>query len=195
MADIENGFLMVSVDKEDCHVLQFLWVDDPIDENPEPVELRFTRVVFQVSSSPFLLNATIQYHLENTLDAKVSLIRKHSRSFYVDDLIADASREEEAYHLYRSAKDVMKVSGFNLMKFVSNFTSLQDKIEGDEESDEHTRLCRNVTEADETYAESNLCPGQRVRLGEKNVLGVCWDIASDRLVMSLGKSCPCRHIP
>ena len=42
-----------------------------------------------------------------------------------------------------------------------------------------------MTEADKTYAESNLCPRQSVRLGEKKVLGVSWDIASDRLVMTL----------
>ena len=113
---------MVSVVKEDREVLRFLWVDDPMDEDPEPVELCFTRVVFGVSSSPFLLNATIQYHLENTLEAEASLL---SRS--LDNLITGGNSEEDAYHLYRSAKDVTKAGGFNLRKFVLNSTSLQDR--------------------------------------------------------------------
>ena len=64
IADIEKAFLMVSVAKDDRDSLRFLWIDDISKENPEVVTFRFTRVVFGVSSSPFLLNATIRYHLE-----------------------------------------------------------------------------------------------------------------------------------
>ena len=52
-ADIEKAFLMVSVARKDCDVLRFLWVDNAFADNPEVIELRFTRVVFGVSSSPF----------------------------------------------------------------------------------------------------------------------------------------------
>ena len=79
-ADIEKAFLMVSMAKEDCEVLHFLWVDDIMKERPEPVELRFTRVVFGVSSSPFLLNATIPYHLENSSAEPSRVFRQHSTS-------------------------------------------------------------------------------------------------------------------
>jgi len=57
--DIEKSFLMVGMTEEDRDVLRFLWVDDIVKSSPEIVVLRFTRVVFRVSSSPFLLNATI----------------------------------------------------------------------------------------------------------------------------------------
>ena len=63
--DIEKAFLMVSVAEEDRDVLRFIWVDDPRKKNPDIIILRFTRVVFGVSSSPFLLNATIAHHMEN----------------------------------------------------------------------------------------------------------------------------------
>ena len=55
---------MVSIAEEDRDVLRFLWVDDIEKKNPEIVVLRFTRVVFGVCSSPFLLNATLKYHIE-----------------------------------------------------------------------------------------------------------------------------------
>ena len=48
---------------EDCDFLRFLWVKDPNTEPVELVKLRFTRVVFGVTSSPFLLNATIDTHI------------------------------------------------------------------------------------------------------------------------------------
>lgn len=53
-ADIEKAFLMVSVAKDDRNVLRFLWVVDPTSSDPEVVVLRFTRVIFGVSASPFL---------------------------------------------------------------------------------------------------------------------------------------------
>jgi len=58
-ADIEKAFFMIAISERDRDVLRFLWVDDITKEEPEPIALRFTRVVFGVSSSPFLLNATI----------------------------------------------------------------------------------------------------------------------------------------
>ena len=63
-ADIEKAFLMVSVEESDRDALRFLWVHS-VEENPPKIQsLRFTRVVFGVPSSPFLLNATIRYHME-----------------------------------------------------------------------------------------------------------------------------------
>ena len=64
VADIEKAFLMISVHPNDRDVLRFLWVEDPFDNDVKLVTMRFTRVVFGVSSSPFLLNATIKHHLE-----------------------------------------------------------------------------------------------------------------------------------
>ena len=63
-SDIKKAFLMVGMAEEDRDVLRFLWVDDIDNPSPEIGVLRFTRVVFGVSSSPFLLNATIKHHIE-----------------------------------------------------------------------------------------------------------------------------------
>ena len=66
IADVEKAFLMVSVSKDDRDALWFLWVDDIEKIPPNPVEMRFTRVVFDISASPFLLNTTlyIYHHLD-----------------------------------------------------------------------------------------------------------------------------------
>ena len=55
---------MISVEDEDRDVLRFIWVDDVSKERPELQVFRFARVTFGVSSTPFLLNATIKFHLE-----------------------------------------------------------------------------------------------------------------------------------
>ena len=58
--DIERAFLNKSVSEEDRYVLRFLWFDDLKREYPQIIVLQFARVVFGVSSSPFLRNATVK---------------------------------------------------------------------------------------------------------------------------------------
>lgn len=74
IADVEKAFLMVSVCNKDRDALRFLWVDDNEKTPPVPVEKRFTRVVFGVSASPFLLNATLYHHLEKYREGNPSLV-------------------------------------------------------------------------------------------------------------------------
>ena len=62
MGDIEKAFLMVHMNEADKDVLRFLWVDDIDKAEPKVITMRFTRVVFGLSSSPLLLNATIKHH-------------------------------------------------------------------------------------------------------------------------------------
>ena len=59
-ADVEKAFLMIS--RQRCP--QILWIDNIHKKPPEVVVFRFSRVIFGVSSSQFLLNATIKHHLE-----------------------------------------------------------------------------------------------------------------------------------
>ncbi|KIH53970.1 zinc knuckle [Ancylostoma duodenale] len=69
-ADIEKAFLQVRLHEEDRAVTRFLWVKDlnkpPYDHNI--VTLRSTRVTLGLNSSPFLLPATIDLHLDTKSD-------------------------------------------------------------------------------------------------------------------------------
>lgn len=72
-----------------------MWIVDVSKDNPEVVTFRFTQVAFGVSSSPFLLNATIQEpHIENH-----PIVVRLLKSFYVNDIITDASTEDEAFSI------------------------------------------------------------------------------------------------
>ena len=76
---------------------------DDIDKlSPEIVVLRFTHVVFGVSSSPFLLNATIKHHIEQYKEADPEFVEKFFCLIYVDDLSSGASEVDTAYELYLS---------------------------------------------------------------------------------------------
>ena len=54
-ADIEKAFLMIAIAEEDRDALQFFWYKDVFAEHTDIIQLLFARVVFGVTSSPFLL--------------------------------------------------------------------------------------------------------------------------------------------
>ena len=86
-ADIEKAFLMIGIAKMDRDALRFLWVKNIESLLPEILTLRFTRVVFGVSASPFLLNATLKHHIERFSDEHPELVRRLMLSLYVDDVV------------------------------------------------------------------------------------------------------------
>ena len=51
------------VKPEDRNLLRFLWIDDVNSLNPEIIKLRFTRLVFGLVCSSFILNVTLRNHL------------------------------------------------------------------------------------------------------------------------------------
>ena len=130
--DIEKAFLMVSVAEEDRDVLRFIWVDDPRKKNPDIIILRFTRVVFGVSSSPFLLNATIAHHMENYRREDPEFVTKFSRSIYVDDVISGAQDDDSTFELYLKSKKRLSEGGFNLRKFITNSSNLRTRMNRNE---------------------------------------------------------------
>ena len=183
VADIEKAFLMISVAPKDRDVLRFLWFDNVFKENPDIVKLRFTRVVFGVSSSPFLLNATVKHHLDKYLPSHPDLVKVLTRSMYVDDVVFGADTEEDAYALFKNSKEVLGHGSFNLRKFVTNSPTLQEAIRI-EESTQPTIEPIDTIENGETYVESML-PAPCRLYDEQRVLGVRWNVQQDQLIFSL----------
>ena len=85
---------MIAVDPEDRDVLHFLLVKDVHADEPEVVTLKFARVVFGVSCSPFLLNTTIDHRVRQYLEAQADFVEKLMQSMYVDDVVSGADDEE-----------------------------------------------------------------------------------------------------
>ena len=50
-------------------------------------------------------------------------------SFYVDDLISGAQDEESSFCTFQRAKELMHNGGFNLRKWRTNLTVLQQRID------------------------------------------------------------------
>ena len=183
-ADIEKAFLMISVSPSDHDVLGFLWTKDPYAEDLKIQKLRFARVVFGVSCSPFLLNATLRHHIKKYHITHPDIVNILTESTYVNDVIFGADTKEEAYELYRSSKELMSHGQFNLQKFVTNIQSLQSHINAQENVPMRPSNADlpTVEASEETYAETTF-PSSHYN--EQKVLGVLWNLTQDQLIFTL----------
>ena len=116
-ADITKAFLQIKVDKDDQDVHRFIW-----DVNGHRRFMRFDRVVFGNSSSPFLLNATIKHHLSSFDDSRV--VTELRDNMYVDDWLSGGDTEAEIEHMVASSTKIMNDGCFPLTKWGSNCPSL-----------------------------------------------------------------------
>ena len=185
-ANIEKVFLMISVSEQDRDALRFLWVDNVYSKDPKILTLRFARVVFGLSASPFLLNATLQHHLHQYSSTHPEVVRLLVNSTYVDDIVCVARDEQQAYQLYETSKELFKQGGFNLRKFVTNSKSLQERINTQESSGLTVQeLHPPVRANDDTYTKEMFGTMQFIQPGEQRILGVHWDVTTDQLYFRL----------
>ena len=120
-ADITKAFLQIKVVEKDQDVHRFIW-----DVNGQRRIMRFDRVVFGNASSPFLLNATIRYHLgcfENT-----RVVSELKENLYVDDWLSGGDTEEEIEHMITSASEIMNQGSFPLTKWGSNSSFVSQTV-------------------------------------------------------------------
>ena len=182
VGDIEKAFLNIEVIPKDRDCLRFLWVDDIHSEDPKIFVYRFTRVVFGVNSSPFILNAVLRHHIESYQEIDPGFVTRMKEGFYVDDLVSGCNNLEEAYALYQNATVRLQEGGFRLRKFKTNNNELMSKIQ------EHER--ENDTEIGQVVSEQ--CSFAKETLGQlkeakhkTKVLGVTWDTSKDILEFDL----------
>ena len=127
-ADVRKAFLQVELHERDQDVHRFLWRD----ESGGVRKMKFCRVTFGINCSPFLLSATIRYHLSRFPTSFV--ISELSENLYVDDLLSGADSEDEAQELFSQANRVMEAAGMTLTKWSSNNSSIIGEVsqEGDD---------------------------------------------------------------
>ena len=130
-ADIEKAFLNIEIDPEHRDFLRFLWVDDVDKESPEIKLLRFTRVVFGVNASPFILNATIRHHVNICMLNDNAFALEFLKSLYVDDFASGAKDVNNAFSLSKEITLCPKSGGFNIRKRNSNSASLLQSLKQD----------------------------------------------------------------
>ncbi|GFW12871.1 integrase catalytic domain-containing protein [Trichonephila clavipes] len=128
-SDIKQAFLRICLADEHKYAVRFLWSDDElcVHKRPKLQVYRFNRVNFGVSSSPFLLAATIRHHIAKYKHEFPHTVELLDRYFYVDDLISGGNEFEEALQTSRRAKNIMEAAGMDLRKWITNDADLMEQ--------------------------------------------------------------------
>ena len=89
LADIKQAFLNVEIFAEHQKFLRFLWVDTNDPSLERTIVFQFLRVVFGITSSPFLLNGTIRHQFLKYEPAYPKFVEKFLEDLYVDDATSE----------------------------------------------------------------------------------------------------------
>ena len=121
VADIEKAFLQIGLQPDQRDVTRFIWLKDYTKaarvDSDNIREYRFCRVPFGVISSPFLLGATTDSHLEQYENEFATKLKD---DIYVDNLITGTNSDKEAVKSYRGSKTIFKEASMDLRKWSSN---------------------------------------------------------------------------
>jgi len=133
LADVERAFLQIGIQEADRDVTRFLWlrhVDRSVD-NDNVCVYRFCRVPFGLTCSPFLLGATLKYHLQQE---GTPLALNIMNNIYVDNVLVGAESSKQAYMIYQEAKAMFKKASMNLREWSSNSEEFLDLLPTEEKS-------------------------------------------------------------
>ena len=107
---VEKAFLIQDAEWD---VTRFLWLRDPakLDTEDNLITYRFCRVPFGLICSPFLLSATIKFHLQKE---GTPLALHILRNIYVDNVIIGINSISEICGVYKEAKPIFERAAMNL---------------------------------------------------------------------------------
>ena len=84
--------------------------------------MRFTRAMFGLVQSPFLLGATLEQHLSSFKQDHQELVEEVTRSESVDDIISGGETLETVIQMKKDLISMFNGGGFSLHKWHSNIT-------------------------------------------------------------------------
>ena len=128
VANIKKAFLQIGLQPMERDVMQFLWIKDM----KKHIKLEniltycFTGISCGIAVSPFLLGASIKHHLEKEM-------RRILKDIHINNLIIGVEREEEAYQLYTTSKNILKTISINQWESSSmkiNKVFIKDEMKG-----------------------------------------------------------------
>ena len=107
--DLKKAFLQVRIRELDRDALRFHWEKN----EHSPLEtLRFTRALFGLTCSLFLLGGVLECHLEAWEPKMPELVAELRKNLYVDDLLSGGVTAKQAQHRKEQAIEIFDDAGF-----------------------------------------------------------------------------------
>ena len=103
--------------------MRFHWIDRELTENVRT--LRFTRALFGLGPSPFLLGGIIQHHLEICKPDYPETVTEIEAGLYVDDSLTGGPTVKKARQVKKTATEIFAKATFTLHKWSSNARELE----------------------------------------------------------------------
>ena len=124
VSDISKAFLNIEVHEQDQNSLRFLWKDFA-DPSGQLLVYQFQRIPFGLTSSPFLLLGTINFHLRQ-FSVKFPIASLLKDKFYMDDLVTSVNDYETAIDLFKYGSELMSLANMKLCKWNSNCSQVRE---------------------------------------------------------------------
>jgi hypothetical protein len=163
--DIQKAFLQVRVRENERDALRFYWRSE---EDSQLETLRFTRVLFGLAPSPFLLAGVIEQHLNSWEERYPDIVAELRKSLYVDDLLTGGQTIPQAEDRKVKTVEIFEDASFKLHKWNSNVSELEVNGEPSAGNDE------------ETYGKQQLGGDST----DTTMLRLKWNKSSDTLTVS-----------
>ena len=167
--DIKKAFLQIRIKEEDRDSLRFHW---RTNGQAQIETLRFTRALFGLGPSPFLLNGVLGAHLDAWEERRPDIVAELRDGLYVDDLLTGGNTVDQASAIKQGAIEVLGDATFELHKWASNVPQL-----------ENPEASKN-SEEDQSAAKQQLA----VKPTETKLLGHTWEKEKDILNVEFDRS-------
>ena len=141
LADIEKAFLQIGIQEFERDVTRFLWLRDLSNmevSGNNIIVYRFCRVPFGLVCSPFLLGATLKFHLQQGTPLSLNIMD----NIYVNNVLVGADDVREACDIYYEAKEMFKGASMNLREWNSNSEQFLNSLPLKERSVENTHTVK-----------------------------------------------------
>jgi len=132
VGDLQKMFCQTALDESHWKFQLYLWRG----ENPkiEPKVFAMTRIMFGVTSSPFLAGNTVLKHAnrKDMMRKYPTAAKKVKRDLYVDDFAGGGDNDSEVIQLGRELRGFFREGGWRIMKIASNSETVMNSIHPDD---------------------------------------------------------------
>ena len=160
VCDVAEMYLRIQLAKKDRPYVKFLWRN--LDAKRMPDIYEFNRVVFGLTSSPFLAQYVTQMHAQMNSKEYPRAAETILKSTYMDDSMDSVATEKEGICLYNDLTQLWNLANMQARKWSSNSKTLMQKIPVEDRA-----LSVNLN------ADAELCV---------KTLGLWWTAETDKFV-------------